>query len=338
MATPSRIAPGSERRQYPRRACRLPIVIVCDGVAAPIACETVDLSVGGVRVRAWSRIPIGSCQLSIDPPDGLSFAGQVLDETIDMATGAVTARIAFGYAPAAARARLGALTGLVVAAPSKRGRKRVLAISSLGLLVLAGAVRVGVDADTGTGSDVGAQAAHPGPVVGAQELTTLPESLLAPPTEVTSGAPPSTATSGAPASTVTRVEQADSAVRVHLAQDPDDTAVASSVGPSEGFDDVRVHLDVILPQEGTALRVAVVVENRRSERLAFPDGLTGVVTATRDGGVAATATLSSDVAEVAPGEIVSIEGVIDFGAPGDYDLGVEVETSTPADGNGSTTS
>jgi hypothetical protein len=81
-----------------------------------------------------------------------------------------------------------------------------------------------------------------------------------------------------------------------------------------------MQLSVTPEPDGTTLPVSVRIENRGGETLTFPDGIRITVTAARDGVDAASVTLASDVRELAPGASVTVDGFLDFGATGEYDV------------------
>src|SRR4051812_5576507 len=86
----------SERRRDPRKEYRGVVAVVThDG--STVECESVDVSVGGIRVVGSERIPLGPGQVIISD---LILEGEVVEEIIDLVAGTVIARIIFAVRPA----------------------------------------------------------------------------------------------------------------------------------------------------------------------------------------------------------------------------------------------
>ena len=337
---------GDERRAHPRHPHRRPLHIqpVDRGL---VAVESVDVSIGGMRVRSWSRVPLGACDvvLSAEPHDRLAVRGTVVEEMLDASTGETTARIVFdsGVRDLAEQA---ARTDREILVARRRGlavlAAGVVAVVAVAALVLAGGDERPADPVTtaSRASETDREASlvdappTPAPVVAttvAAPAAAVPPTPEPAPTAV-AAADPAPSPPPAPASTPTAApvhsEPADNAVTVILGTSPEDTAVSSSMGPSPGVDELRVQLHVTPEPNGTALPVAVTIENRGAETLRFPDGLQAVISATRDGAVAGTTTLTAaDITEIAPGQLVSLEGMLDFGATGEYDVAAQVDVA-----------
>ena len=324
----------AERRQHPRHVLRHPLPIELEIGDAAVPCELVDVSAGGMRVRSTMRLPVGPCDavLGEDRDDRLVLRGQILEETIDVSSGTVIARIALAQAQPVEAERLVELAD----GPARRRTRAVL----LGAMLLAVIAVVGFFAATRGGDGVRADAVT-SPTTVVEVTTSAPGIATVPgsPTPTTASAPstvttltttvpPAPATTAPPEpppATIT-AEPADNAVHVVLGSSADDTSVQSTSGPSVGVDEVRVQLNVTPEPQGTALPVEVTIENRSDHVMTFPDGLKANVTATRDGAVAATGTLSDTaVTQVAPGETVRVSALFDLGATGEYDLTVSVD-------------
>lgn len=347
-----------DRRAHPRRRVRHPVSLETTG-GTSIRCETVDVSVGGMRVRASSQVPLGACDvvISTDGEDILALQGDVVEQLIDVDTGELTARIVFRAAPVTALERVVGLSDLdaVRATPSRRRGMLLLAAGiAAGMVVAAGAIVA--TRDTGGGDDVAPAAAataapasevapidaqprvavaSPEVAPGRQVVTNAPASTPAPvaaPSPASDDARPAPAPAPAeqtptPTSTA-RVEHADNTVFVELGSSAEDTAVTSTMGPSAEGDHVRMQLHVTPEPDGTTLPVAVTLENRGDETVRFEDGFRATITASQGGAPTATTTLTAgEITEVAPGEVVTVEGVFDFGATGDYDVVVAVDVS-----------
>jgi hypothetical protein len=97
--------PDSDRRRHARRAAHTPLVLKHLRRWTRIPCEAIDLSIGGMRVRADKPIPVGGCELIVlpDTEHTLVLLGEVLEAAED-ADGTWTARICFHpvLSPAAA--------------------------------------------------------------------------------------------------------------------------------------------------------------------------------------------------------------------------------------------
>ena len=321
---------AEDRRLHPRRAVRQTLTLEPAG-GSSITCESVDVSVGGMKVRSRTRIPLGPADvvISADGDDVLSLHGDVVEEIIDASTGEITARIVFS-------------DRTVAAAPTPRRRGLAVLAGALvaGLVVAGGAYvasRSGDDAErpasVPAASTSPSVATGPAPIDAPPRVTPSPAtttptaapSVSAPPAPRPSATPPPPAPAAgtqapAPAAPASRVEHTDDLTRVVVGETAEDTSVRTTTRPSPEGDDVRMQLSVTPEPDGTTLPVSVRIENRSSETLRFFDGLRVTVTADRDGASAATAMLASDVREVAPGESVTVDGFLDFGATGEYDV------------------
>lgn len=337
----------SDRRAHPRRALRHPLTLeTADGDL--IACESVDVSIGGMRIQSSSRVPLGSCEVivSSDGGDVLALQGDVVEEIIDASTGTVTARIVFLPAPDAALERVIALPDLgdKPSVPAhRRGGLLLAAGLAVGLVIVAGTLVVSRDDDdrvTPAAAVASAPSTEVAPIDAQPHVPGVsPQTVEAPP--VISDAPAATPapiappaaesatppTEPAPASAA-RVERADNTVLVELGSSAEETSVTSTMGPSPEGDVVRLQLHVTPEPDGTTLPIALTLENRGTETVTFEGGFRATVTASQDGAAsAATALTSETVTEVAPGEVVTVEGVLDFGATGTYDVTAAVEVS-----------
>ena len=339
-----------ERRVHPRRTLRHPVTLETPDGAA-IACESVDVSIGGMRIRSSSRVPLGSCDIIVSAvgDDVLALQGEVVEEIIDASTGEITARIVFLPAPMTSLERVVALPDQGNE-PSSRTRLRawmVTAAVAAGLVITASLVVTFGDSPRGTATPTSAVAVTPlsepapmdaqprVPAVASQtpEPAIVTVSPAATPTPGGADAPaPVTRPAAPPAdpvpSSTARAERADNTVFVELGSSAEETSVTSTMGPSAEGDFVRVQLHVTPEPDGTTLPIAVTIENRGDETLRFEGGLRATVTASQDGVAAATTTLTSEaVTELAPGEVVTVEGVLDFGATGAYDVIAAVDVS-----------
>lgn len=100
-----------ERRQDVRRKVRLPVVVELDAEQRPVECETLDLSLGGARVRASDRLPEGPVVLVLtaQEDDALLVAfGDVVEE-IAATDGGIEARLRFHAMRPGAQSRLARL-------------------------------------------------------------------------------------------------------------------------------------------------------------------------------------------------------------------------------------
>ena len=100
-----------ERRRDVRRQVQLPLVIETDPAAKPVPCETIDLSVGGARVRSDRRLREGPVVvvLTVHDDDALLVAfGDVVEEVAGR-DGGVEARVRFQAMRPGARSRLARL-------------------------------------------------------------------------------------------------------------------------------------------------------------------------------------------------------------------------------------
>jgi hypothetical protein len=274
MGAPTRPS-SADRRRHPRRAVNLPVVVVApDGAAVP--CESMDVSLGGMRVRGADRLPLGRVRVILD--EMLALEGDVIEELIDVSSGQVTARIAFTPGPAALEAELTELASLDAAAVAADGARRarvkaVVAVAGLlGVLVVGGAV-------LRAGSGAGALPATP--------------------------------------AVMTITQQVDHLMSVTISADPGASYATSTVLPSAGVDRVRVLAQFTPTAVDGGFPVSVTVENRGDDVLTLGGAR---LTALQDGVPVADVVLSSDdVVEVAPGETVSLDGVLAL-APGTYEL------------------
>ena len=89
----------TERRAYPRKPLHLAVHVETASDDHALECETVDLSLGGTRLRAPERLPIGRVVLVFvqqrHDEIPLVLRGEVLDEWVDLSSGFVEARIHF---------------------------------------------------------------------------------------------------------------------------------------------------------------------------------------------------------------------------------------------------
>lgn len=357
MPAPAATQPEVERRRYPRRRVRLPITITAGtGITQPLECDTEDVSVCGVRLRAPRPVGLGACHLVIED-DGLQFGlgGVVVGETLDLESGEWIVRIDLGVDHAWNPERAAA----AASATSGRSRSRTKAALIAALAAVAGLTAVAVwsgssgdddaqavlrsgtesapttaaeRAESGSESEVasagsGSEPAAsdgiaPAPADGAPtaDPAASPTATAAPATPPTTAAPPPPAPT-----TVHRSESADHTTRVVLEEDGE-VMVISGVGPSNGVDDLRIQLHVTPEANGTVVPGAVTIENRSTNRFTFEDGLVATITLARaDGTTWAVTFTSPDITEVAPGSVVETSGSLDLGAPGSYDLSVLVE-------------
>ena len=343
MAPPMQ-STADDRRLHPRRVVCHPVTLVsADGLLTQ--CESLDVSVGGMKIRSASRIHVGPADVVISAAgdDTLSLHGDVVEEIIDATTGDSTARIVFRQAPAAAIERVVALPDrAAVATRSQRRTLGVLAASLVaGVLVAGGAYAAtrGDDVEVPRTVRTAATASTPTPERSpidapphvAASTAPSPAPVAAPPS-VIAAAPtpaPAPAPSAAPApapapaaqpqpapAPASRVERTDDLTRVVVGETAEDTSVQTTTRPSPEGDEVRMQLTVTPEPDGTTLPVSVRIENRSAETLTFEDGLRVAITA--DGERDATVTLSSDVTELAPGASVTVDGLLDFGATGEY--------------------
>lgn len=320
-----------ERRRHPRRPSSTALVIETFGGGPAIPCESVDVSIGGMRIRSSAPIPRGGCDIVVfaDTDHPLVLLGEVL-EIIEGSLGTTTARVIFlpvlsdsadaGHGPNADDVAV--LHEAVATRPvHRRGIVLLAAGISAGLVALVG------DQRSTTASDDLPETA-PASVLVLQPVSAPRVSASTPAPELTAPATttaPAPVTAAPPRAAVSRTERADNLVQVTLGTTADDTAISSFVGPSDGVERVRVQLNVTPEPDGTSLPLEVTLENRGEEALVFPDGFDTTIAATRDGVVVATATFTATgITEVAPGQLVRVGGLFDFGATGDYDLTVEV--------------
>ena len=349
-----------ERRAHPRVPHRSPVDVIADGQSNPIAASTVDVSFGGMRITSTDPVPVGPCTVEFGSVAFVGeVLGQILDLDSGLFTSrirfaevtpaaldhlaTVTASTAPAMAPPAAA---------VAAVPTRRFYAGIIAAAVLVMAIVAVALVVragGSDDDASdatslastaedvaedetssaseSGSDDPAEPASTpttaAPSPSAEEPSTDQDPAPATavdPAPAPSGAQPAPSPAPAPA-LVTRTETADNGVQVELAEDPSQTAVASTVGPSAGVDKVRIQLDVIPEQQGTVLPVAIVIENRGDRDLEFTDGLTTTITVTAADGAAREVVLRApDVTTLAPGARHELLGSIDFGGYGRFDV------------------
>lgn len=347
MAPTMHVPLGEERRSSPRHERRHPIAIQPVG-GAMVDAETLDVSIGGMRVRVSSPVPLGACDIFLSgrADDRLVIQGTVVEEVLDASTGEVTARIVFYDGARGVAEQVTARIGR----DGRFSRRRWLAVLGASGIIVVAITAALVLANDGEPTAGPVSTAVPAPLSeadrGPSTSSAPPETALTVVTTAPPTAPPSTAaptpsadvpasppTTGAPPSptatspaTATHSESADNYVSVVLGTTSEDTAVSSFMGPSEGVDRVRMQVHLTPEPDGTALPVAVTVENRGEETLRFPDGLTAFVSATRDGAVAGSTTLTAaNITELAPGELVSVEGMLDFGATGEYAVAAQVD-------------
>jgi hypothetical protein len=141
---------------------------------------------------------------------------------------------------------------------------------------------------------------------------------------------PAPAATTEPASWAITREPADNAVTVYLREAPDQSAVASSVAEGLDVDDVRIELHVA-PRLGSSMPVSLVLENRGTQPISLTNGCVGTVSARGGPGGERSLSLSCDkVGDVAPGEVVRLEGVFDFVSPGDYAVGAWITVTRNA--------
>ena len=338
-----------ERRRHERRAVSVPVSVQGDDWHGAVTCESLDVSVGGMRLRSREALPDGRCVVVID--SSVALVGVVLESVIDIATGEVLSRVRFAETPPAAKRRLIDLTAEAGAATTARRRRPVLVFAAVAGLAGALGVALTVAGDGGSG-EAGkeialARVSTPTTALAAPDVAVAPTVDPAPASVVESDpapsvapqvAPPTTVPAPAPApapaaapAMVTRQETSDHDVRVVVAPEGGQSSAASTVGPSDGVDPVRMQLSVVPEPRGTVFDVMVTVENRTDDVLELGD--VAVVRASQDGDVVASVALSwGEVRSLAPGERAIVEGAIDLGAPGEYDLDASTEVSAPAEG------
>lgn len=331
---------ADDRRLHQRRAVRHPLALEIDGASIP--CESVDVSVGGMKVRSSSRIPVGPTDVVISADDeSLALRGEVVEALIDASTGEIFARIVFLSTPQPVLERVVALPDRADGSPRLRRRPVAVLAAAIvaGVLVAGGAYAVTRDAPREDAAPATAATA-PSLPIGPSPIDAQPfaapaaplireapiPALVPAPARGPAPAPSAPAPSPAPAPT-SRVERTDDLTRVVLGSTAEDTSVRTTARPSPEGDDVRMQLQVTPEPDGTTLPVAVRLENRSDQTLTFSDGLRATVTATRDGVSAAAVTLTSDVTELAPGESITVEGYLDFGATGEYDVSATAEVT-----------
>jgi len=335
-----------DRRRYPRRACRLPVVVVAsDGSTIP--CESMDVSVGGMRVEGVAPIPLGPARVVVD--DMLALEGEVLDDVIDVATGTVTTRICFEAVPAAVTAELAELAALPPATARRVRGPRARAVLAAAAVI--GAVTV---AGLALGSDLSPEALRTEAPERALEATdvappaTAPAVVAAPaPPTPTTGpepeapasaashplVPPIVSESPAPSPTpafVTTTESADNVMTVTVSETPGESSAASTVLPSPDVDRVRVLLHFSPHAAEGGYPVSVTIENRGDTPITFgADGAAARITAMQNGTIVHDVTaVRDDVTEVAPGGTISLDVLIAF-APGTYDLAATSDVTSP---------
>jgi hypothetical protein len=335
------LRPDSDRRQHPRRACRLPVVIVGpDG--GHVVCDSVDVSVGGMRVVGDERMPVGPVDVVID--ELLALHGEVVEEIFDLPSGRVTARIVFASATPATTAELVALAELPSATPRVRRARNLVAIAGvLGVLAVGGVLVRQASTPSGTAElTTATQPAvtttvpdddAPEPIPTSTSTTAAPTPTPTPtsvpaPAAVAPTPRPVADTPPAPAF-VTTTETADNAITVTISEDPAQSSGSSFVGPSAGVDRVRVELDFSPEATAAGYPVAVTIENRSDAPITFDGGATAVITATAEDGTAHEVTVTrTDVTELAPGTTVRLDGVLPL-EPGRYDLTSEADVTAP---------
>jgi len=347
-----------ERRAHPRVAHRAQAEVVAAGEITPIPCETVDISLGGVKITSILPVPVGPCTIRLED---VEIPGTVLGQIIDVETGLMISRIQFATISDHAHDELVAITtasaepaAAVPAAVAVVGTRRrwiglaaaaavVIAVVVVALIARGGSSSDDTDAaslasESSTESPSASESASEEPEASASEdvepAATPSATVPSEPTDsVSPSASPAPAPAPAPASSdpapapapapalVTRTETADNGVRVELSEDPSQTVVASTVGPSDGVDRVRIQLDVIPSQEGTTLPVAITVENRGDGPLEFPQGLKTTITVTAEDGTTRDVVLqNADITSIAAGQRVELGGSIDFGSYGSFSL------------------
>src|SRR5688572_15713737 len=96
MSLPLLVHTEDDRRRLPRRPSNhiLVIEMMRDGELIP--CDSLDVSIGGMRVRAMEPIPLGTCDIVVfaDTEDPLILMGEVV-EILESAPEATFARIVF---------------------------------------------------------------------------------------------------------------------------------------------------------------------------------------------------------------------------------------------------
>ena len=339
----------TERRAHVRRAGAVPVSVTGEGAAAAVDASTVDVSLGGMRLRATQAISGGRCVVTLE--EGASLIGNVVDQEIDLRTGEMIVRLSFIEAPPAARECLTEI--LRETTPPGAPRRRV-ALMAAGALAAALAVIVGLgvkrsvdsaprpsfvesaasveasrtgvaESSPSVSTDSSTTEAVVPPVVPAPMTTTVRAPAVAPAAAPPTSAVPAPATTGP----TMRTENSDHQVQVHLAPQGEHSSASSAVGPSDGVDPVRVQLQVDPEPRGTEMSVWVSVENRSGDTLEMPDGFSAMITASKDGTVVRRVALRrADVVEIAPGETAVIEGAIDLQEPGDYELSASTVVGT----------
>jgi hypothetical protein len=349
MPTPTIVRSEDDRRRHPRRRSQHPLVLEMLVDEELFPCDTLDVSVGGMRVRSMEPLRLGMCDIVVfaDTDDPLILMGEVREILVSTPE-FTTARIVFlPLLPDAAAAGHDLDTsGIALAASLRqdfadhRSHRRgllLLAASVAAALVAVAGARIATSPDDAMPEPTAAVSTPPQVEPAAPSTGMRPDSTGSPRTTVTTTAPTATpvaapapvTTAPAPvpvvAAPVTRTEGSDNAVRIILGTTSEDTAVMSSVGPSEGVDRVKVQLNVTPEPNGTSLPLEVTFENRGDEAITFTDGFTATITSMRDGVVTGTATFTaSDVTEVAPGQTVRAPGFFDFGSTGEHDITVDI--------------
>jgi hypothetical protein len=358
MPAPVIVPTEDDRRRHPRQQSHHPLVIEMMRDGELIPCDSLDVSIGGMRVRAMEPVPLGPCDIVVfaDTEDPLILMGEVL-EIVESTAEQTIARIVFlpiltdsadaGRGPDAVDH---ALPAAVADAPVRRR----------GIILLAAAITAGLVSIVG--AHVAAQPGEPTPEIPAAAVSDLPAtaeavpeasaavSAVAPPVApvvattaapvaapapmqpvqravAPPDAPPAADPAPAPPAAATHVEHADNLVHVTLGTTAEDTSASSFVGPSEGVDRFRVQLNVTPEPDGTSLPLQVTFENRGDTTVTFADGFHAIITSTRDGVAVATATFVTDITEVAPGEVIAVEQLFDFGSTGEHDLTVDVDVT-----------
>jgi len=351
MSTPAPF-PRLDRRRHPRERRRVPVILAGVDINRSYACVTEDISLGGVRLRSAAYTGIRRCRLVIGADDDqVEISAVVLDEVVDLTSGCSILRLAFDEPGAALD---DARSGEDAWPDARRKRTRAIAagvtVTLLALLiavVIATAsqprtVRLRSASDDRPETPVASTpVATSSPTTSVTEPRTAPTSAPTTVPEVRGAAPDAPATTTPPpvdAPTVTTVtaplvvpapavEAIDHAVQL-IVGDDGDVAAVSTVGPSADVDRIRVELLVTPVPENGSTPVLVRIENRDTVAVSTPGGLVVNVTASRDGAVAASTTLSStSLSSIDAGETVELSGFLDQLPPGRYDLDARFEVT-----------
>jgi hypothetical protein len=241
--------------------------------------------------------------------DQLALEGEVVEEIIDLVAGSVVARIVFATRPAPIAELLGPGWADTHGDVSHWRGLRLWAVIGIAALLIAGLVvrQLVMSNDEVARVDRPTALSVTAPAAG---VSTAPE-------------PPRSAT-------VTTSERADNTMTVTIAEDPADTSATSTVGPTPGYDRMRVMLQFSPERTDSGYAASVIIENRGDQMVSFDGGADAVLRATRDGAVVEEVTLRrDDIVELAPGERVSLDGVLRLSEPGTYELTTSVDVTTP---------